>query len=156
MNHQSRHRNADASVRRRAVSGSRERDRLASPSFGVQSMRSEAGREPWRPSFPTPAPVVHTVQIIQTLPLPGRLQPKTASCDGILSRDKESAKGSRRCGQSCGPSRGGERWIRERHPGLPVFVEGALYRLYAAPQEVSDIALQPGENLTAISAGDTT
>jgi type IV secretion system protein VirB9 len=36
------------------------------------------------------------------------------------------------------------------------FSDGALYRLYAAPQEVSDIALQPGENLTAISAGDTT
>jgi type IV secretion system protein VirB9 len=36
------------------------------------------------------------------------------------------------------------------------YSDGALYRLYAAPQEVSDIALQPGENLTAISAGDTT
>jgi type IV secretion system protein VirB9 len=36
------------------------------------------------------------------------------------------------------------------------FSDGALYRLYAAPQEVSDIALQAGENLTAISAGDTT
>lgn len=36
------------------------------------------------------------------------------------------------------------------------FSEGALYRLYAAPQEVSDIALQPGESLVAISAGDTT
>jgi type IV secretion system protein VirB9 len=36
------------------------------------------------------------------------------------------------------------------------YSEGALYRLFAAPQEVSDIALQPGESLTAISAGDTT
>jgi len=36
------------------------------------------------------------------------------------------------------------------------FSDGALYRLYAAPQNVSDIALQPGESLTAISAGDTT
>jgi type IV secretion system protein VirB9 len=33
--------------------------------------------------------------------------------------------------------------------------ENALYRLYAAPQQVSDIALQPGETLSAISAGDT-
>lgn len=31
----------------------------------------------------------------------------------------------------------------------------ALYRLYAAPLQVTDIALQPGENLSAISAGDT-
>lgn len=36
------------------------------------------------------------------------------------------------------------------------FSTGSLYRLYAAPQAVSDIALQPGEGLTAISAGDTT
>jgi len=36
------------------------------------------------------------------------------------------------------------------------YSDGVLYRLYAAPQEVSDIALQPGESLTAISAGDTT
>lgn len=31
----------------------------------------------------------------------------------------------------------------------------ALYRLYAAPLQVTDIALQPGETLSAISAGDT-
>ena len=32
--------------------------------------------------------------------------------------------------------------------------EGALYRLYAAPEQVSDIALQPGESLTAVAAGE--
>lgn len=35
------------------------------------------------------------------------------------------------------------------------WTEGALYRLYAAPERVSDIALQPGEKLVAVSAGDT-
>lgn len=35
------------------------------------------------------------------------------------------------------------------------FTDGALYRLYAAPEQVSDIALQPGEVLSAVSAGDT-
>jgi len=35
------------------------------------------------------------------------------------------------------------------------YMEGALYRLYAAPEQVSDIALEPGETLTAVSAGDT-
>jgi type IV secretion system protein VirB9 len=33
--------------------------------------------------------------------------------------------------------------------------EGALYRLYAAPEQVSDIALQPGEGLISVAAGDT-
>ncbi len=33
--------------------------------------------------------------------------------------------------------------------------EGALYRLYTAPGEISDIALQAGENLVSVAAGDT-
>lgn len=35
------------------------------------------------------------------------------------------------------------------------YSDSALYRLYTAPQQVSDVALQPGETLSAISAGDT-
>lgn len=35
------------------------------------------------------------------------------------------------------------------------YTEGALYRLYAAPERVSDIALQPGETITSVAAGDT-
>jgi type IV secretion system protein VirB9 len=33
--------------------------------------------------------------------------------------------------------------------------EGARYRLYAAPEQISDIALQPGETLVSVAAGDT-
>ena len=35
------------------------------------------------------------------------------------------------------------------------FMEGALYQLYAAPEQVTDIALEPGERLHSVSAGDT-
>lgn len=35
------------------------------------------------------------------------------------------------------------------------FSPGALYRLYAAPERVSDIALQPGETVVSVAAGDT-
>ncbi|MBW4331113.1 P-type conjugative transfer protein TrbG [Stakelama sp. CBK3Z-3] len=35
------------------------------------------------------------------------------------------------------------------------FAQGALYRLFAAPERVTDLALQPGEQLIAIAAGDT-
>lgn len=35
------------------------------------------------------------------------------------------------------------------------FAEGAIYRLYAAPERVSDIALQPGETVVSVAAGDT-
>jgi type IV secretion system protein VirB9 len=33
--------------------------------------------------------------------------------------------------------------------------DGALYRLYAAPERVSEIALQPGEALVSVASGDT-
>lgn len=33
--------------------------------------------------------------------------------------------------------------------------QGALYKLYATPGQVSDIALQPGEQLGAVASGDT-
>ena len=35
------------------------------------------------------------------------------------------------------------------------FMDGALYQLYAAPEQVTDIALEPGERLNSVSAGDT-
>lgn len=35
------------------------------------------------------------------------------------------------------------------------FMPGALYQLYAAPEQVTDIALQTGEKLISVSAGDT-
>jgi len=51
-----------------------------------------------------------------------------------------------------------------QEPLAPAFVnavqvypygEGALYRLFAAPEQVSDIALQPGEAIVSVAAGDT-
>lgn len=35
------------------------------------------------------------------------------------------------------------------------FAEGSLYQVYAAPERVTDIALQPGEALISVAAGDT-
>lgn len=35
------------------------------------------------------------------------------------------------------------------------YADGALYRIYAAPERVTDIVLQPGETVTSVAAGDT-
>lgn len=35
------------------------------------------------------------------------------------------------------------------------YTVGALYQVYSAPKQVTDIALQPGEELMSVSAGDT-
>jgi type IV secretion system protein VirB9 len=52
--------------------------------------------------------------------------------------------------------------IREPDAGIAVgaeqvyaWSEGALYPLHAAPEHVTDIALQPGETLVSVAAGDT-
>jgi len=35
------------------------------------------------------------------------------------------------------------------------YTPGSLYQVYTAPEQITDIALQPGEELTSVSAGDT-
>ncbi|MDF2381849.1 P-type conjugative transfer protein TrbG [Nostoc ellipsosporum NOK] len=35
------------------------------------------------------------------------------------------------------------------------YADGTIYRVYTAPERVTDIALQPGENLIAVASGDT-
>ena len=49
------------------------------------------------------------------------------------------------------PSRAGYLNAIQTYP----FAEGMLYRLYAAPERVTDIALQPGETVNSVAAGDT-
>ncbi|MDE2135005.1 MAG: P-type conjugative transfer protein TrbG [Alphaproteobacteria bacterium] len=100
---------------------------------------------------PDPPQIVHTVQIVQPLPLPGQLQPKPRPVAHVTRPPKKSVEAANLAALQEPTSDGYINAIQ-----IYPYSEGALYRLYAAPQEVSDIALQPGENLTAISAGDTT
>lgn len=92
------------------------------------------------------------VTIVETstpLPLPGQL--KAIAQDNDLD---VSPKEAIRLGASearIEPSVDGYVNAIQVYP----YTEGALYRLYAAPGQVSDIALQPGETLVSVSAGDT-
>ncbi len=118
----------------------------------------------WLPSFlqkdpplqqatvvPDPPQIVHTVQVVQPLPLPGQLQPKPHRATHVARPPKSRVEAANLAALQ-EPTTDGYINAIQVYP----YSEGALYRLYAAPQEVSDIALQPGESLTAISAGDTT
>jgi type IV secretion system protein VirB9 len=118
----------------------------------------------WLPSFlqkdpppqqaaivPDPPQIVHTVQVVQPLPLPGQLQPKPRR-GAHVARPPKSRVEAANLAALQEPTTDGYINAIQVYP----YSEGALYRLYATPQEVSDIALQPGESLTAISAGDTT
>ena len=95
------------------------------------------------------------VEIVETpvpLPLPGQMKPldaKPAKPAKPLAPGKAIEKG--RSGALVEPSLDGFVNAVQVYP----YTEGALYRLYASPNQVSDIALQPGETLVSVSAGDT-
>lgn len=96
---------------------------------------------------------VRPVEIIETatpLPLPGQMKPVTApSPKPAVSPARAVSEGTRAA--RIEPSSDGYVNAIQVYP----YTEGALYRLYASPGQVSDIALQPGEELVSVSAGDT-
>jgi type IV secretion system protein TrbG len=100
---------------------------------------------------PDPPKPVQVVAIPQPLPLPGQLQSlpsthehgdKSSPTQRVDAADKAAL---------LEPAKDGYVNAIQVYP----FVKGALYRLYAAPEEVTDIALQPGEKLVSVAAGDT-
>jgi type IV secretion system protein VirB9 len=103
---------------------------------------------------PEPAPRIEVVALPEPLPLPGQLQPLEAP-----SRPPEPADPSARIADAHAeariePSRDGFINAMQVYP----WTEGALYQVYTAPGQVTDIALQPGEQLVGagpVAAGDT-
>jgi len=110
-----------------------------------------------RPAVLQPAPPkpVQIVQVPQPLPLPGQLKPLPAH----KRMRSEPANPSVRVAAANSaarvePTRSGYLNAIQVYP----FSEGALYQVYAAPNEVTDIALEEGEQLVGsgpIAAGDT-
>jgi len=95
------------------------------------------------------------IEIVETatvLPLPGQLKPvPTPSLKRGPAETPEEAMERGAQEARIEPSEDGFMNAVQIYP----FTEGALYRLYASPGQVSDIALQPGEKLISVSAGDT-
>jgi len=99
---------------------------------------------------PDPPKPVKIVEVPKPLPLPGQLRPPP-SAPAPDSRPPQARVDAANQAALREPSKDGYVNAVQVYP----FSEGALYRLYAAPEEVTDIALQPGESLVAISSGDT-
>ena len=99
---------------------------------------------------PEPQQPVKVVTVAQPLPLPGQLQsyPEVIRADHTMPAARVNAADRQALIE---PTRDGYLNAMQVYP----FTQGALYKLYATPQKVSDIGLQPGETLIAISAGDT-
>lgn len=96
-----------------------------------------------------PARPIEIVETPVPLPLPGQLLPPPsvrAEAGPPTARVEAANRAATR-----EPSSAGYINAVQVYP----WTDGALYRLYAAPEQVSDIALQSGEKLVAVSAGDT-
>jgi type IV secretion system protein VirB9 len=102
-----------------------------------------------------PPKPVQIVELPKPLPLPGQLKPvpgaKTAPADPADPHVRvEEANGAARVQ----PTRAGYINAMQVYP----FTDGALYQVYAAPGQITDIALAPGEQLVGsgpVAAGDT-
>src|SRR5262249_20669620 len=101
-----------------------------------------------------PPKPVQVVEIAKPLPLPGQLKPLPGARAAGEPRDPRQRVDLANAGARVQPSRSGYVNAVQVFP----FADGALYQVYAAPGQVTDIALQEGEQLTGsgpVAAGDT-
>ena len=104
---------------------------------------------------PDPPKPVQVVELPKLLPLPGQLKP----IPGARTAPHDVADPHVRVDQANGearvqPTRAGYINAIQVYP----YSDGALYQVYAAPGEITDIALEPGEQLVGsgpVAAGDT-
>ena len=101
-----------------------------------------------------PRPPVEIVAMPVPLPLPGQLKPLTATSNTTASMNPTDGVARANAVARIQPERGG--WLNaiQQYP----YADGALYQIYTAPGQVTDIALQAGEELVGpgpVAAGDT-
>jgi type IV secretion system protein TrbG len=95
---------------------------------------------------------VQIVETVKPLPLPGQLKKLGAKSkavaeidDPLMRVDEANTAATRE------PVKAGYINAIQVYP----YSSGALYRLYASVNQVSDVTLQPGEKLVSVSTGDT-
>ncbi|MFA7604923.1 MAG: P-type conjugative transfer protein TrbG, partial [Novosphingobium sp.] len=124
----------------------------------TSSARTPAIASPPAEIAATPAPepprAVEVVTIPEPLPLPGQLKPLAGGVRQPEPADPRSRVGAANAAARMQPARDGFLNAIQQYP----WAEGALYQVYAAPGQVTDIALQEGEQLVGagpVAAGDT-
>jgi len=105
--------------------------------------------------LPAPPAPVDIVQIPTPLPLPDQLKPlPVGPTTPAASSDPTAQVAAANAAARIQPTSDGYINAIQVYP----FTDGALYEVYAAPEEITDIALQPGEQLAGtgpVAAGDT-
>ena len=100
-----------------------------------------------------PAPV-EVVELAKPLPLPGQLKPLPGGKPAPEAADPAARVNQANAAARVQPVRKGFINAVQVYP----FTGGALYQVYTAPGQITDVALQAGEQLTGsgpVAAGDT-
>ena len=103
---------------------------------------------------PPPPARVEVVAVPEPLPLPGQLKPVSEAQAPPEPRDPRMRIGVANAAARIEPMRDGFINAMQVYP----WTDGALYQVYAAPGQVTDIVLQEGEQLVGpgpVAAGDT-
>ena len=103
---------------------------------------------------PEPPRPVEVVTIPEPLPLPGQLMPVPDTRRPPEPTDPRQRVGAANAAARVQPVRDGFLNAIQQYP----WTDGALYQVYTAPGQVTDIALQEGEQLVGpgpVAAGDT-
>lgn len=103
---------------------------------------------------PEPPVPIEVVALPEPLPLPGQLRPIETASRAPEPADPAARIAEAQAGARIEPARDGFINAMQVYP----WTEGALYQVYTAPGQVTDIALQPGEQLVGpgpVAAGDT-
>ena len=101
-----------------------------------------------------PPKPVEVVEVPTPLPLPGQLKPLRGTRSKQESGDPRKRVEKANAAARVQPTRNGYINAVQVYP----FSSGALYQVYAAPGQVTDVALQEGEQLVGsgpVAAGDT-
>ena len=104
--------------------------------------------------LPEPPLPVEVVAVPEVLPMPGQMKPllEVEEADSAPETADETVRVSRANEEArMAPTREGYVNAIQVWP----FTEGALYQVYSAVGRVTVIALQPGEELVTVAAGDT-
>ncbi|WPH16328.1 P-type conjugative transfer protein TrbG [Variovorax paradoxus] len=104
--------------------------------------------------LPEPTPPVEVVEVPRPLPLPGQMKALPSEQEAKPTREPtdEKVRVSRANEEArVAPTREGYVNAIQVWP----YADGALYQVYTSPGRVTVIALQEGEELVAVSAGDT-
>ena len=103
--------------------------------------------------IPNPPAPVKIIEVPQALPLPGQLKfsPDMLPPPARETRDPKQAVREANAAALIQPSRSAFVNAMQIWPYTP----GALYQVYTSPERVTDIALEKGEQLISVSAGDT-